>query len=83
MTTQTDKNKQVMQRLIAKKTQTPRDNKAFVEELRIELKRIDWPSRKTVTKSTIMILVIVLIATIFVSVVDSAFSEALLFLRRW
>ena len=82
MTASTDKNKQVMQRLIAKKNQVPRDNRAFVEDLRIELKRIDWPNRKTVMKSTAMILVIVLVTTIFVSVVDSVFSEALLFLRH-
>lgn len=77
-----DKNKQAMQKLIAKKNNSPKNVGAFAEDLKIEFKRITWPDRKTVMKSTVLIFVIVVTATLFISMLDAAFSEALLFLKH-
>ncbi|MSR88399.1 MAG: preprotein translocase subunit SecE [Candidatus Margulisbacteria bacterium] len=82
MKSKLDKNKQVMQKLIAKKNNSPKNVGAFAEDLKIEFKRITWPDRKTVIKSTVLILVIVVTATLFISMLDAAFSEALLFLKH-
>ena len=71
-----------MQKLIAKKAQSPKDTGAFAEEVKLEIKRITWPDRVTVMKSTGLILFIVIIATTAVSIIDAVFSEAIIFLRH-
>ena len=46
----------------------------FVQQVRQELARVTWPSRKETTVTTAMVFVMVFIAAIFFFVVDQALS---------
>ena len=47
----------------------------FLREVRIELRKVTWPTRKDLVQSTIVVLVAVSIATVYVFVLDTAFSR--------
>jgi preprotein translocase subunit SecE len=47
----------------------------FLKEVRFELKRVTWPSRKETLAGTMVVLVIVLIAAFFLGIVDIGLSE--------
>ena len=49
----------------------------FLKEVRFELKRVTWPSRKETLAGTIVVLVIVLIAASFLGIVDFGLSEVI------
>ena len=53
---------------IIKKTQL------FVEEVQVEMRRITWPDREQLRNATIVILIFVLILTIIIGIMDTAFS---------
>lgn len=46
----------------------------FVREVRGELKRVQWPSRREVTSYSIVVLVSVAIITVYVFAIDQAFG---------
>lgn len=46
----------------------------FLSEVRVELSRIEWPSRKEWIGATIITLILVIIAAIFLGTVDRFFS---------
>jgi len=46
----------------------------FVQQVRQELARVTWPTRKETTVTTAMVFVMVFIAAIFFFVVDQALS---------
>jgi preprotein translocase subunit SecE len=47
----------------------------FLKEVRFELKRVTWPSRKETLAGTMVVLIIVLIAASFLGIVDFGLSE--------
>ena len=47
----------------------------FVQQVRQELSRVTWPTRKETTVTTAMVFVMVFIAAIFFFVVDQALSH--------
>jgi preprotein translocase subunit SecE len=47
----------------------------FLREVKIELKKITWPTRKQTIGSTIVVIVLVLIVSFFLSVVDLGLSS--------
>lgn len=47
----------------------------FIREVRQETAKVTWPTRKETTVSTIMVLVLVVIAAIFFVVVDSVIGS--------
>jgi preprotein translocase subunit SecE len=47
----------------------------FLKEVRFELKRVTWPSRKETIAGTVVVLVIVFIAAFFLGIVDMGLSE--------
>ena len=49
----------------------------FLREVRIELRKVTWPTRKELVQSVIVVLVAVGIATIYTLVLDTAFSRAI------
>lgn len=56
----------------AKKTRTgPRQ---FVREIRGEMKRVQWPSRREVTSYSIVVLVAVTLITLYIFGIDQAFG---------
>jgi preprotein translocase subunit SecE len=49
----------------------------FLKEVRFELKRVTWPSRKETIAGTVVVLIIVLIAASFLGIVDIGLSRAI------
>ena len=46
----------------------------FLREVRAELKKVTWPSRKQTIGSTVVVIVLVAIISLFLGVVDVALS---------
>ena len=46
----------------------------FLREVKVELKKVTWPSRKQTMGSTVVVLVIVSIISLFLGVVDAGLS---------
>ncbi len=49
--------------------------KQFLREVKIELKKVTWPSRKTTLSGTAVVLVAVFIIAFFLGIVDSGLSS--------
>jgi preprotein translocase subunit SecE len=49
--------------------------KQFLREVRQELKKVTWPSRKDTLSGTAVVLVAVFVIAIFLGIVDSALSS--------
>ena len=54
----------------------------FLQEVRIELKKVNWPLRKEVVGSTIVVIVSVFILSLFLGVVDSTLQKLLTLVVR-
>jgi preprotein translocase subunit SecE len=50
----------------------------FLKEVRAELKKVDWPTRRELVSFSIVVLVTIVVLTAFVSAVDFVFSKAIL-----
>ena len=50
--------------------------KQFLREVKTELKKVTWPSRKDTLSGTLVVLVAVFIIAIFLGIVDSGLSNA-------
>jgi preprotein translocase subunit SecE len=48
----------------------------FLRDVRIELGKVTWPTRKDLVQSTIVVLVAVGIATVYTGVLDFVFAKA-------
>ena len=46
----------------------------FLREVKVELKKVTWPSRKQTIGSTIVVIVVVMIISLFLGVVDMGLS---------
>ncbi len=49
--------------------------KQFLREVKTELKKVTWPSRKDTLSGTLVVLVTVFIIAIFLGIVDSGLSN--------
>ena len=47
----------------------------FLREVKVELKKVAWPSRKQTVGSTIVVLVLVIIVALFLGIVDMGLSS--------
>lgn len=47
----------------------------FLREVRVELRKVTWPSRKQTIGSTVVVIVLVLIISVFLGVVDFGLSS--------
>jgi len=57
--------------------------KQFLREVKTELKKVTWPSRKDTLSGTLVVLVTVFIIAIFLGIVDSGLSNVIKwFLKR-
>ena len=52
----------------------------FLREVRLEMKKVTWPTRKEVTGSTGVVIVTVIIVAIYLGIVDNILQQAMLFL---
>ena len=47
----------------------------FLREVKVELKKVTWPSRKQTIGSTVVVLVLVLLISLFLGIVDMGLSQ--------
>jgi preprotein translocase subunit SecE len=47
----------------------------FLREVKVELKKVTWPSRKQTIGSTVVVIILVLIISLFLGVVDMGLSQ--------
>ena len=52
----------------------------FLREVRSELKKITWPGRKETVASTVVVIVIVLVAGLYLGIVDMILSRLIRFI---
>ena len=52
-----------------------RKARQFLQEVRMELKRVTWPSRKETIASTVVVIILVLIISLFLGIVDFGLSS--------
>jgi preprotein translocase subunit SecE len=54
----------------------------FLREVKIELKKVTWPSRKETLASTAVVIIIVIIISAFLGIVDMGLSSLIRFVLR-
>jgi len=59
---------------IGKLANYPRKFRAFLHDVRVEMKQVNWPSRQDVISTTVVVTVTVAFFGIYFFVVDSGFS---------
>jgi preprotein translocase subunit SecE len=52
----------------------------FLREVRLELRRVNWPSRREVASYSLVVLVAVSLLTLYVAVLDQAFGQLVLWI---
>jgi len=50
----------------------------FMREVRLELRRVNWPSRREVASYSLVVLVAVSLLTLFVALIDQLFGQFVL-----
>jgi len=53
------------------------NTKSFLKEVRIELKKVNWPNRKETIKYTLIVIVILTAVGLYLGTVDFLFSRLL------
>jgi preprotein translocase subunit SecE len=54
----------------------------FIKEAKTELKKVSWPSRKETAASTVVVLVLIILAAIYLGMVDLGLSNVIKALIR-
>ncbi|HID31069.1 MAG TPA: preprotein translocase subunit SecE [Desulfobacterales bacterium] len=54
----------------------------FLREVKIELKKVTWPSRKETVASTAVVIILVIIISSFLGLVDMGLSSLIRFVLR-
>ncbi len=49
----------------------------FLREVRAELKKVAWPTRKELVSSTVVVIVLVVVVGAFIGLIDLVFSQGL------
>jgi len=52
----------------------------YIHDVRAELARVDWPSRKELTSSTLIVLVVLAVLSVYLGAWDYLFTVSV---RRW
>lgn len=52
----------------------------FLREVRLELRRVNWPSRREVASYSLVVLVAVTLLTTYVALLDQAFGQLVLWM---
>ncbi len=47
----------------------------FLREVRLELRRVNWPSRREVVSYSLVVLVAVTLITLFIALIDQLFGQ--------
>ena len=51
--------------------------KSFLEDVRVEMKKVSWPTHEQLVNSTFVVAVVSVLFTVFTFVADGAFSRLL------
>jgi preprotein translocase subunit SecE len=62
---------------VEKLRQWPVDVKNYFEELQAEMRRVTWPSRKSVRATTLVVIVTVFLFAAYFAVVDTIIARAI------
>lgn len=54
----------------------------FLREVKIELKKVTWPSRKETLASTAVVIILVIIISVFLGIVDMGLSSLIRFVLK-
>lgn len=54
----------------------------FFQEVKTELKKVSWPSKKEVVGATIIVIITTLVTGLFLGVIDLSLSRSIEFLLR-
>ena len=49
----------------------------FLREVRLEMKKVTWPTRKEITGSTVVVIITVIIVSIYLGIVDNILQYAI------
>jgi preprotein translocase subunit SecE len=72
---QSYKKSMTVKSVTAKKKNTAIDKAVqFLREVKVELKKVTWPSRKQTIGSTVVVIVLVMIISVFLGIVDVGLS---------
>jgi len=52
----------------------------FLQEVRQEMKKVTWPTRKEISGSTIVVIITVFIVAIYLGIVDNVLQRIMLYL---
>ena len=67
--------------LVSKKKGKLSSSGLFFSDFKSELRKVEWPERSLVIKSSVLVLVFMVLFASFVAVVDGFFSKALISLK--
>ncbi len=48
----------------------------YVKDVRVEMSKVSWPTRKELQESTLVVIVMVIVVSIFIGIVDRVLSLA-------
>ena len=48
----------------------------YIKDVRIEMSKVSWPTRQELRESTLVVIVMVIVISIFIGIVDRALSYA-------
>jgi len=55
---------------------------SFLKDVRVEMKKVTWPSRDELVSYTVVVIVVVFIISVYIGIIDKVFGSFLrLFLR--
>lgn len=55
----------------------------FLYEVRLEMKKVTWPTRKEITGSTVVVIVTVIIVAIYLGIIDNILQYAIRLLIKY
>jgi preprotein translocase subunit SecE len=56
--------------------------KQFIEDVQIEMKKVNWPERTTLINTTVVVVVVSAIFTVFIFLADSVSGKKMVYLTR-
>jgi len=54
----------------------------FIREVRLEMKKVTWPTRKEITGSTGVVIILVIMVAIYLGIIDNILQQIILQLVR-
>lgn len=69
------------ERRVNASSQPPRQRTSiaqFLREVRLELRRVNWPSRREVASYSLVVLIAVTLITLYVALIDQLFGQLVL-----